>query len=119
MSVQRRPRSGKPPKGQPLKWIVRYRDHADKEHSKTFSAEEHQKPAEAAKAFDAVMRDQLRRGTWVDPAVQQTTVLKLCEQWRDQAVRDGTIKDRQFLCDNLGPMGDSPAGQVTKSQVTT
>jgi integrase len=118
MSIQRRPKKGKDKAGQ-VKWVVRYRDHAGDEHSKTFTYDEYDQPHEAAKDYDAAMRDQLRRGTWIDPEVQQTTVLTLCEQWRDQAVRDGTVKDRQFLCDNLGPMGAYPAGQVTKSMVTT
>lgn len=114
MSVQRRPKKGQPlPDGwKKPKWVVRYRDPAGKEHSKTFDTQG------AAKDFDADQATKLARGTWIDPHAQRTTILELCEQWRDQAVRDGTIKDRQFLCDNLGPMGDYPAGQVTKSQIT-
>lgn len=114
MSIQRRPKKGDPlPDGwKKPKWVVRYRDPSGREHSKTFTTEK------AAKAFDKDQGVKLARGTWIDPADEKTTVADLCRQWRDQAVREGTVKDRQFLCDNLGPMGDYPAGQVTKSQIT-
>ncbi|WP_041631152.1 AP2 domain-containing protein [Corynebacterium terpenotabidum] len=106
MSVQRRPKTGQPSKGVPVKWIVRYRDPSDKEHSQTFSAADHDKPQEAAKDYDAAIREPLHRGTWIDPADHQITVRELCEQWRDQAVHGGTVKDRQFLIDNLGTLAD-------------
>lgn len=112
MSVQRRPKTGKPTNGRPVKWIVRYRDPSGREHSETFTTERD------AKARDAEIHRELSRGTWISPEVSRTTVRQLCEQWRDQAVRPGTTGDRKYLCDNLGPMGDYPAGQVTKTQVT-
>jgi integrase len=118
MSVQRRPKQGKDSQGN-VKWVVRYRDRAGKEHSKTFSSADYKKPAEAAKSFDATMRDQLRRGTWIDPDDGKKTVREVTEVWVETAVKAGTKDTRRHLLANLGDLADITLGALRPSHVTT
>lgn len=60
MSVQRRPKTGRPKGGGKPKWIVRYRSPSGREHSKTFPTR-----AEAV-AYDEEQSRLLRRREWVD-----------------------------------------------------
>jgi|GEM_PF-818152 len=117
MSVQRRPKQGKDSQGN-VKWVVRYRDRAGKEHSKTFSSAEYKKAAEAAKSFDATMRDQLRRGTWIDPDDGKKTVREVTESWVETAVKAGTKDTRRHLLANLGDLADIALGALRPSHVT-
>ena len=118
MSIQRRPKTGKPAKGQPVKWVVRYRDHAGKEHSKTFSADEYDRPQEAAKDYDSAMRDRLRRGSWVDPATQKTTVGEVYRRWCDRPVRERTRRDYLQTASQLGPLDEIPLLGLTTADVS-
>ena len=51
MSVQRRPKTGKPKSGR-VRWIVRYYDPSGRERYKTFTSAKYKKPEKAAKAYD-------------------------------------------------------------------
>lgn len=112
MSVQRRPASGPATKGRRVQWIVRYRDPDGKDRSSSFGTKRE------ADLRDAEIKRELARGGWIDPRDQDITVKELAEQWRDQAVRDGTKKDRQFLIDNLGALTNCPVGKVRPTMLT-
>ena len=112
MSIQRRPKAGKPAKGQPVKWIVRYRDPAGKEHSKTFDTQS------AAKDFDADQAAKLTRGTWIDPADEKTTLAQLVDEWVEQTNNTGTRGVRAGFRANLGDLEDMPIGRIRASHVT-
>ena len=112
MSIQRRPKTGRPAKGQPVKWIVRYRDPAGKEHSKTFDTQA------AAKDFDADQATKLARGTWIDPEDEKTTLAQLVDEWVDQTDNPGTRGVRAGFRANLGDLEDMPIGRIRASHVT-
>lgn len=112
MSIQRRPKTGRPAKGQPVKWIVRYRDPAGKEHSKTFDTQA------AAKDFDADQAAKLTRGTWIDPADEKTTLAQLVDEWVEQTNNTGTRGVRAGFRANLGDLEDMPIGRIRASHVT-
>lgn len=111
MSIQRRPKTGRPAKGQPVKWIVRYRDPAGKEHSKTFDTQA------AAKDFDADQAAKLTRGTWIDPADEKTTLAQLVDEWVEQTNNTGTRGVREGFRANLGDLANMPIGKIRSSHV--
>lgn len=113
MSIQRRPKKGDPlPDGwKKPKWIVRYRDPAGKEHSKTFDAQA------AAKAFDKDQGVKLARGTWIDPEDEKTTLAQLVDEWVGQARNDGTRGVRESFRANLGNLADMPIGKIRSSHI--
>ncbi|MDN6440472.1 MAG: site-specific integrase [Acidipropionibacterium jensenii] len=114
MSVQRRPKKGQPlPDGwKKPKWVVRYRDPAGKEHSKTFDTQA------AAKDFDADQAAKLTRGTWIDPADEKTTLAQLVDEWVEQTNNTGTRGVRAGFRTNLGDLEDMPIGRIRASHVT-
>lgn len=118
MSIQRRPKTGKPAKGQPVKWIVRYRDPSGKEHSKTFSTATHDAPEKAAKAFDADQATKLARGTWIDPADEKTTLGQIVDEWVELSRTDGTRGVRSGFRSNLGDLADMPIGRIRAGHIT-
>lgn len=118
MSIQRRPPTGtKLKKGQRPKWVVRYRDHAGHEHSKTFTAEDYDQPYQAAKDYDAAMRDRMRQGTWVDPAQQKVTVGEVYRRWCNRPVRERTRRDYLQTASQLGPLDEVPLLGLTGADV--
>lgn len=106
MSVQRRPKVGKDRNGR-VRWVGRFRDHAGREHSRSFERERD------AKAWVEEQRGALRRGDWVDPARGGDTVGALCDSWVLQAPSPGTGRIRGQLRRNLGDLADVPVGKVT------
>lgn len=113
MAVQRRPKTGKPAKGK-VKWVVRYRDPAGKEHSKSFDTEK------AAKDHDAKQLQAINRGTWRDPALDSITVREIFEGWMYDTPRRTSTMD---LYDNtlriqLVPIADYPASKLTTKDVS-
>lgn len=113
MSIQRRPPTGtKLKKGEKVRWIVRYRDPAGREHSRTFDRQDD------AKDFDADQATKLARGTWIDPADEKTTVANLVDEWVDQAHNPGTKGVRAGFRANLGDLAHMPIGKVRPSHVT-
>lgn len=112
MSIQRRPKTGKPAKGQPVKWVVRYRDPAGKEHSKTFDTQA------AAKDFDKDQGVKLARGTWIDPEDEKTTLAQLVDEWVEQTNNTGTRGVREGFRANLGDLANMPIGRIRSSHVT-
>lgn len=69
MSVQRRPKTGKDKNGK-VKWIVRWRDKAGSEHSRSFDTERD------AKSFDVEMSVQKKRGKSPDSVKARMTLLE-------------------------------------------
>lgn len=117
MSVQRRPKKGKPKKGKP-KWVVRYRPApGEPERSKSFTYDEYQEPERAAKDYDAAMRDRLRQGTWVDPALQKVTVGQIYRRWADRPVREATRREYLLTAKNLGDLDTMPLLGLTSADV--
>lgn len=112
MSVQRRPPTGPARTGHRVQWIVRYRDPDGRSRSVSFPTQRE------AKLRDAEIRREIAQGAWIDPRDQTITVKELGEQWRDQAVREGTRRDRQFLVDNLGALTNCPLVKVRRTMVT-
>lgn len=115
MAVQRRPKKGSPhDKGQKPTWVVRYRDPAGKEHSRSFTTEK------AAKKYDAEQTQALAKGTWQDPANEKVTVGEIFERWmhdtpRRQATMD--LYDNTFRL-QLTPIADHPAVKLTTKDVS-
>ena len=116
MSVQRRPKQGNPAKGR-LKWVVRYRDPAGREHSKTFTYDDYKRPEKAAKDFDAEQSRRLSQGTWIDPERQKTTIRTLTQAWIDAADKQETRTTRQSLLVSLGPWADWPVSDMTAAEI--
>ncbi|MCS5479772.1 site-specific integrase [Corynebacterium sp. YIM 101645] len=115
MAVQRRPKKGSPQdKGQKPTWVVRYRDPAGKERSRSFATEK------AAKKYDAEQAQALARGTWQDPANEKVTVGEVFEGWMHDTPRRQATMD---LYDNtlrlqLPPIADHPAVKLTTKDVS-
>lgn len=115
MSIQRRPPRGvKLKKGQRPKWVVRYRDPAGKEHSKTFDRQDD------AKDFDADQATKLAHGTWQSPTTLKVTVGEIFDGWMHSTPRRQATMD---LYDNtrriqLPPIADYPASKLTAKDVT-
>lgn len=112
MSVQRRPKTGKPKKGR-VKWIVRYRDPTGRERSETFDTERE------AKERDAELRKSISRGSWLNPDHERLTVKDIFTDWMHSAARS---ESTMALYDNtarlqLGWLGDYPAARVTGADV--
>lgn len=99
MSIQRRPKKGQPlPDGwKKPKWVVRYRDPAGKEHSRTFTTEK------AAKDFDRDQARLLARNEWVDTD-HAPTLGDLWPTWAALATTPGTRAVRDRVGKNLGDM---------------
>lgn len=113
MGVQRRPRKGSPQdKGQKPRWVGRYRDTAGKEYAKTFTTEK------AAKAWVGEQERALRRGEWISPEDEATTLLDLAREWRDEATKPNTIANRTALVDNLGDLGGIPLGKIRPGHIS-
>ncbi len=96
------------------RWVARYRDHAGKEHAKTFTTQKQ------AKAFLQEQQRALRRGEWVDPVDANMTVAELFDAWVSSAQRrPSTLTKYQATAKNLGPLGNYPAVSVTQRDITT
>lgn len=113
MGVQRRPKKGSPQdKGQKPRWMGRYRDKAGQEHAKGFATEK------AAKAWVAEQERALRRGEWISPEDEATTLHDLAKLWHAEATKDNTIANRKSLMDNLGYIGTIPVGAVSRDDIS-
>lgn len=113
MGVQRRPKKGSAQdKGQKPRWVGRYRDHSGKEYSKTFHTEKE------AKAWVGEKERSLRRGEWVSPEVEATTLLDLAKEWKDEATKPNTIANRKALVDNLGKLGGIPLNKIIPGDIS-
>lgn len=107
MAVQRRTSStGK------IYWVARYRDKLGKEHSKTFPTKR------AASLYLSEQKTHLARNKWIDPAESKTTLRDLATQWSQEAITEGTKKDREFLIANLGDLGEIPLHSLGDSDFT-
>lgn len=106
MSVQKRNRNNK------TRWVGRYRDPAGKEHSKTFDTRRE------ATAWVAERQRDMRRGEWIDPADQTTTIGQLVDEWTASATRPNTIANRRALRDNLGDLADMPIVALRTSHIS-
>lgn len=106
MSVQKRSRAGK------IRWVGRYRDPAGKEHSKTFDTKR-----EATAWVDERKRE-MRRGEWLSPEDQSTTLGELVREWHAAATRPNSIANRKALLDNLGPLRDMPVVAIRTSHIS-
>lgn len=94
-----------------LRWVGRYRDYAKRERSKSFDTQRE------AKAWVAEKERALRRGEWIDPASEKTTLGELVEEYKRLASRPGTRRDRKVLYDNLGSLRDMPISAVRPSHI--
>ncbi|MDN6439232.1 MAG: site-specific integrase [Corynebacterium nuruki] len=110
MSIQRRPKTGKPAKGQSVKWVVRYRDPSGREHSKTFTREKD------AKAYDDEQARLLRRSEWVD-ADNAPRLDAVWPLWEAAATSPGTKAVRVTVGANLGDLGPTPITKILPSQL--
>lgn len=89
----------------------RYRDLAKKERSRSFDTQRE------AKAWVAEQQRAMRRGEWLDPASEQTTVRQLVEEYQALASKPGTVRDRGRLLADLGPLAGMPVTAVRSSHV--
>ncbi|WKD60880.1 Tyrosine recombinase XerC [Corynebacterium ciconiae DSM 44920] len=106
MAIQKRStKSGK------TRWVARYRDHAGKEHSKSFDTQRE------AKAFLQEQERSLRRGEWVDPKQSRITVQELMEQWIERPMRENSRSVYEQTLANLGPLAEMPILQLTRVDV--
>lgn len=107
MKPQKRIRGGK------VRWVARYVGSDGLERSKTFELEKQ------AKAWTAERERELRRGEWIDPADQATTVGQLWQSWEMSATTDGTRKVRELVGRNLGRLERTPIAKVRRSDIRT
>ena len=112
MSVHRQPKTGKPPKGQKVKWIVRYRDPSGKGRSKTFHTETE------AKDFESDQRSRMRRGEWVD-IDGAPRLTELWTEWENAAKTPGTKGVRQLVGKNLGDLASMKVTRIKPSDLRT
>jgi integrase len=112
MSVQRRPKTGRPKGGGKPKWIVRYRSPSSREHSKTFPTR-----AEAV-AYDEEQSRLLRRREWVDDS-HAPTLAELWPQWEAAATSPGTKAVRVTVGKNLGDLATTKITELRPSQLRT
>lgn len=95
------------------RWVARYRDHAGKEHAKTFTTQK------LAKAFLQEQQRALRRGEWVNPVDARMTVTELFEAWVNSAQRrPSTVDKYRATAKNLGPLGSYPAVSVSQQDLS-
>ncbi|HJE84072.1 MAG TPA: site-specific integrase [Corynebacterium amycolatum] len=115
MSVQRRPKTGKPKSGR-VRWIVRYYDPSGRERYKTFTSAKYKKPEKAAKAYDEEQSRLLRRREWVDD--DNAPLLKdLWPLWESLATNDGTRAVRNLVGKNLGDLGSTKITELRPTQL--
>lgn len=77
------------------RWVARYRDHAGKEHAKTFTTQKQ------AKAFLQEQQRALRRGEWVNEKTSPT-LAEYWPTWAATATTPGTSVVRRQVGKNLG-----------------
>ncbi|WP_047888569.1 tyrosine-type recombinase/integrase [Rhodococcus sp. ARP2] len=105
MKPQKRIRGGK------VRWVGRYVGTDGQERSKTFELEKH------AKAWSVEREREVRRGEWIDPKDQETTIGQLWAIWESSARTDGTRKVRELVGRNLGRLERTPIGKVTPPDI--
>lgn len=96
----------KRPRSNGVSWQGRYRDATGKEHSKTF------KTKREARAWEDEQLRALRRGEWIDPAKNSTTVRDLVEKKIAQSAKPNTRKAREYLLANLGSLSELPVAKL-------
>lgn len=94
-----------------VSWEARYRDPSGKQRSKSFPLKKE------AVAFLEERRREMRRGEWISPEDQATTLHDLATQWHAEAVKTNTVANRKALLDNLGDLGDIPIGQIRPADI--
>lgn len=94
-----------------IRWVGRYRDPAGKERSRTFDTKR-----EAA-AWESEREREMRRGEWLDPDDENTTVGALAEEWQRGATRPNTVRSREALVNNLGDLHAMPVRAVRPSHI--
>lgn len=95
------------------RWIERYRDPAGKEHSKSFDTQRE------AKAWKEEQLRAIRRGEWLDPAHDKTTVADLVRIRIEESENPGTRGARETLLRNLGDLENMPVRRVQPSHIRT
>ncbi|CAB0973822.1 site-specific integrase [Corynebacterium diphtheriae] len=93
------------------RWIGRYRDHRQKEHSKTFTTRRE------AKQWEDEARDLLRKGLHISESDKKITVRQYAEAWADHAVKPETKATRKGLLVSLGWLGDYRLCDVKASDI--
>lgn len=88
------------------RWVARYRDHAGKEHAKTFATQKQ------ARAFLQEQQRALRRGEWVDENTAPT-LAEYWPVWAATATTPGTAVVRRQVEKNLGDLADKQITQIT------
>lgn len=105
MKPQKRIRGGK------VRWVARYVGSDGLERSKTFELEKH------AKSWTADREREVRRGEWIDPKNQETTIGELWAAWERSARSDGTRLVREHIGANLGRLKNTQVGRVRPSDI--
>lgn len=118
MSVQRRPKKGKPKGGGKPRWLVRYRDPSGRERAKSFTYAEYAQPEKAAKAYDEEQSRLLRRREWVDDS-NAPTLAELWPLWEAAATSPGTKAVRVTVGKNLGDLATTKITELRPSQLRT
>lgn len=114
--VQRKPAKGKDKHGN-VTFIARWRDPAGKSCSKSFSSAKYDQPQKMALAWEREMKGDLDTGAYISQDDRKITVGQLAEEWKRMAMKDGTIRDRQWLIDNLGDLYHMPIVNVRSSHL--
>lgn len=114
--VQRIPAKGKDKRGH-VTFVARWRDPAGNNCSKSFSSAKHEQPKKLAIAYEREMKNDLDTGAYISQSDRKITVGQLAEEWKRMATNDGTIRDRQWLIDNLGDLRHMPLTRVRASHL--
>ncbi len=93
------------------RWQVRWRDQQGRQRKKSFARKLD------AEAFDAEIKTQLRKGTYVDPAAGQVTFRVYAEEWRKNRPHDPSTAERieaEFRVRAYPALGAYPIGTLAQ-----
>lgn len=111
MSIQRRPKTGKPKTGK-VRWVVRYYDPSGKERNKSFAKKRE------AEAHEQEQLRLLRRSEWVDTD-NAPTLKELWPLWEKAATTPGTRAVRELVGKNLGDLAEVKITKIKPTMLRT
>lgn len=94
-----------------VRFVARYKDPSGTPRSKSF------KRQKDAKHFEDEMKRAVRKRTWIDPDLQDTTVGEIFDEWAGRPLRQSTSNGYAQTGKNLGDLRDYPIYSLTTSDV--
>lgn len=106
--VQRRPAKGPPPPGEKIRFIARWKTPGGTPQQRSFT-----RRAEAVD-FENRMRADATGDDWIDPQDSTITLRQLAEEAAEEATTDGTRTQHRYYATQLGDVGETPIGDLTR-----